>query len=394
MSAPTATRRRRRTLLGWLIVVAVLVAVALVGGLLAFGGWTQRDPLDPESAAPEGTRALARVLAEQGIDLQVVRGRDDALDALGAGEAGVTLMLPDAAYLSDDAIVELSDAATDVVLIEPRARTLRLLLPGSAPAGAAGTAEVAPECTVPAAQRAGGITAGSLATAGEEVTGCYPVDDGFALLTRTLDGRTVSALDARPVFANDALTDAGNAALALNLLGSQPRVVWYVPSLTDADVGEAAPTLGELTPDWVTPVMLLLLAAAGAAALWRGRRFGALVAEDLPVTVRASETTTGRARLYARSQDAGHAIDQLRLGTLERIGRMLGLPAAASPAAVADAVAQRSGSDRAEVHSILIDTTPRTDRQLVELAERLRSLETRVHDIAAPHTAPPERDTP
>ncbi len=39
-----------------------------------------------------------------------------------------------------------------------------------------------------------------------------------------------------------------------------------------------------------------------AAAFWRGRRFGPLVVENLPVTVRASETMLGRARLYEKSR--------------------------------------------------------------------------------------------
>lgn len=373
--------RLRRALLGWVTIVAAVVVLALAGTVLAGDGWAERDALDPESAGPAGTRALARILVEQGIDVRVTRDRASALAAL---DGGATLVLPDAPALSDEAITELASAADEVVMLEPRSRTLRLLLPGAQLAGSAGTDELAPACDLPAAERAGGVVGGSLMAPGDGITGCYPSDDGFALLVGGTGPTTVTAVDGRAMFANDVLAEAGNAALALGIVGDHPRVVWYVPSLADSDVSTAAPTLGELTPRWVTPSLVLLLLAAIAAGFWRGRRFGPLVVENLPVMVRASETTAGRARLYARAHDPGHALDQLRLGALERLARTLGLSVAARPDSVVDAVAARLGSDRASVRSILIDTTPRSDSDLVESAARLRDLEARVHAAVRP----------
>jgi len=373
--------RLRRALLGWATIVAAVVVLALAGTVLAGDGWAERDALDPESAGPAGTRALARILVEQGIDVRVTRDRASALAAL---DGGATLVLPDAPALSDEAITELASAADEVVMLEPRSRTLRLLLPGAQLAGSAGTDELAPACDLPAAERAGGVVGGSLMAPGDGITGCYPSDDGFALLVGGTGPTTVTAVDGRAMFANDVLAEAGNAALALGIVGAHPRVVWYVPSLADSDVSTAAPTLGELTPRWVTPSLVLLLLAAIAAGFWRGRRFGPLVVENLPVMVRASETTAGRARLYARAHDPGHALDQLRLGALERLARTLGLSVAARPDSVVDAVAARLGSDRASVRSILIDTTPRSDSDLVESAARLRDLEARVHAAVRP----------
>ncbi|MFP3821739.1 hypothetical protein SB658_23880, partial [Bacillus sp. SIMBA_008] len=91
-------------------------------------------------------------------------------------------------------------------------------------------------------------------------------------------------------------------------------------SFGDTDIeGQSPDTLGSLTPPWVTPVILLLLAAGVAAAIWRGQRFGPLVAETLPVTVRASETMHGRARLTAKAGDAPHAGQALRDGAQRRL---------------------------------------------------------------------------
>jgi hypothetical protein len=121
-----------------------------------------------------------------------------------------------------------------------------------------------------------------------------------------------------------------------------------------------------------------------AAGIWRGRRFGPLVAERLPVTVRAAETTEGRARLYAQARDALHAADQLRIGSLGRLGRMLALGPSASAEEVADAAAARTGIDRGAVRAILIDELPHTDAELVALDQRLRALEEAVHTAVRP----------
>ena len=52
---------------------------------------------------------------------------------------------------------------------------------------------------------------------------------------------------------------------------------------------------------------MLLGGAVLVLALVRGRRLGALVPADLPVVVRAVETTQSRAALYRRSADRGRA---------------------------------------------------------------------------------------
>ncbi|WP_019182337.1 DUF4350 domain-containing protein, partial [Microbacterium yannicii] len=300
--------------------------------------------------------------------------------------------LPDAPALSDDAIAQLTDAATDVVLVDPRARTLDLLLPGSAPAGVAPGGVVAPQCDVSDAERAGALAPGATFSRGDSsAEACYPAGDGHGLVIGPHTGGAgdsgrVSAVDGRALFSNEHLADDGNAALAVNLMGRHPLVVWYVPGLGDTDIANTDPSLGELTPPWVSPVIVLLLVAGIAAGIWRGRRFGPLVAERLPVTVRAWETTEGRARLYARSRDALHAADQLRIGALGRLGGLLGLGAAASAPEIADAAAGRIGQDRAAVRALLIDEIPQNDADLVSLTTRLRHLENAVRAATRPPT--------
>lgn len=391
MSAGTASTleapSRRRRVTAWVAIGLVLLIVGAIGAALAMNAqWAERDALDPESAGPDGTRALVQILRDHGVEVQVARTHEEA-GSLLAGDAD-TLVLPDTPSLSVERLAELVDSATDTVLIEPRTRTIDLLIPGATLAGAAPSGVVQPGCRLGDAERAGGVQPGTLFAAGGGTTACYAVDGAHGLLAAFNGDRRSSVVDGTTLFTNEHLAENGNAALGVNLLGRHPVVVWYQPGLGDTDLADTDLTLGELTPPWVSAVIVLLLVAGIAAGIWRGRRFGPLVAERLPVTVRASETTEGRARLYAQSRDALHAADQLRIGALERLARLLGLGAGASAQEIADAAASRAEIDRAAARGILIDELPATDADLVDLRQRLRQFEDAVRTRIRPERNP------
>lgn len=386
MSGVTAAPTQRgRSALAWLGIAAGLVVAGLgVAAIAGIGTMPAQGLLDPEAAGTDGSRAIVEVLRDRGVDVAIARDRSSALAALEREDA--VLAIADTAPLDDDTLEELRDAASGIVLLEPRSRDLRLLVEGAASAGFADMA-ADPMCDLPDAAVSGAVSPGEVFSGEGLDVACYPAGGGYGLVGTGAGAERVLALDATALLTNQRLSDDGNAALGLNLLGSTGRVVWYMPALGDGSL-TAAPTLGELTPPWVTPSILLLLTAVATAAVWRGRRFGPLVAENLPVTVRASETTEGRARLYAAAGDPVHALDQLRRDSLRRLGRVLGL-GAADAGAIADAAAARLDADRARVRGILLDDLPRTDRALVDAADRLRELESAVH-----RTIRPERNTP
>ncbi|RIJ54181.1 DUF4350 domain-containing protein, partial [Clavibacter lycopersici] len=126
-------------------------------------------------------------------------------------------------------------------------------------------------CALPAARAAGSVPddAPVFRYTGDDPSDavtCFPDDtgDAFALLqvpAALAPGGTVTVLAADPILTNDRIAEQGSAALALGVLGERPRLVWYTPSPDDA-AGDAPPTLGELTPGWVTPAIVLLGAAA------------------------------------------------------------------------------------------------------------------------------------
>jgi len=385
-----APARRGRSALAWLGIAAGLIVAGIgVAAIAGIGTMPAQGLLDPEAAGPDGSRAIVEVLRDRGVEVAIARDRSSALAALERGDA--TLAIADTAPLDDDALEELRDAASGVVLLEPRSRDLRLFLDGAASAGFADTT-ADPTCDLPDAAVSGAVRPGEVFS-GDGLDGddlriaCYPAAGGHGLIGAGAGAERVIALDATALLVNQRVSDDGNAALGLNLLGGTGRLVWYMPALGDGSL-TAAPTIGELTPPWVTPSILLLLTAVAVAAVWRGRRFGPLVAENLPVTVRASETTEGRARLYAAAGDPVHALDQLRRDSLRRLGRLLGM-GAADAGTIADAAAARLDADRARVRGILLDDLPHTDRDLVDAADRLRELEAAVH-----RTIRPERNTP
>ncbi len=370
--------RRLRRALGWLLIVALVIVVAGAGLLLTVPSGSQRQTYDPELPGPGGTRALAEILRQQGVRVDVVRSRSEAANLL---DGHTTLVMSDPYTLSDGAVQALLGRAHDVVLLTASARMLRILGLGSY-SSAPSPARAQADCDVAAFARIGSIAPGQLFQADPGVTACFGDADGAAVLLRDGGSGRRAIVDGTELFTNARLAEDGNAALGLALLGAQPHLVWYVPSYQDSDRTDADPekSLADLTPGWVTPAIALLMLTALLAAVWRGRRFGPLVAETLPVTVRASETMLGRARLTAKAADAAHAAEALRAGTTARLAKHLGLAARADPGTVADAAADRIRADRAACRTLLTGALPATDAALVPYARSLTDLETAVED--------------
>ncbi|MCJ1710488.1 DUF4350 domain-containing protein [Clavibacter michiganensis subsp. phaseoli] len=400
----TRTPRQALRRAGTWIALAALAVLVAVASLAVSGAARQGDALAPDNPAPGGTQALARVLEAQGVEVTLATTLAGAQDAVGDGEDTTLVLGATSDRLDDDRLAEVGRLATRTVLLAPDFRTLRAIAPDVAAGGAAESADRALDaaCALPGARAAGSVPddAPVFRYLGDDASAavtCFPDDtgDAFALLevpAALAPGGTVTVLGADPILTNDRIAEQGSAALALGVLGERPRLVWYTPSPDDAAT-DAPPTLGELTPGWVTPAILLLGAAALAAAVWRGRRFGPLVVERLPVVVRADETAEGRARLYQRADARGHALDALRVGTVDRLASTLALGRLASVDDVVAASAAALREDPAAVRRLLLDDRPRTDRDLVDLAGRLAALERRVARAADP-TDPTRRMDP
>jgi hypothetical protein len=113
-------------------------------------------------------------------------------------------------------------------------------------------------------------------------------------------------------------------------------------------------------------------------AFWKGRRLGPLVAERLPVVVRASETVEGRGRLYRSHRAGDRAADALRTAALQRLLPRLGLGANADHATIVATITARIGADPHAVGHTLFGPPPATDTDLVNLAHALDDIERQV----------------
>jgi len=381
VTTPTVRRVVRRSLY-WAVAVAGLLGFGVLMVLLN-GSGRELARWGADEAAPVGSRAVLEVLRAEGIDVTAVDTLDDARRAL-AGDSPATLAVGDPRLLLDaERWGELDGLAAHLVLLEPPLYGLDALGLDAIP-GDPLEERLDADCDLPLADRTGAVDADGVAYTSDDGLECFTGDAGAALVRYDTGAGAVSVLGAGGAVQNDQITQAGNAALALGLLGEHPRLVWYLP--TPADL--AAPTLDELTPGWVNPVAWLLLATGLAAAVWRGRRLGPVVVEQLPVTVKTTETMEGRARLYARDGARLRALDALRVGTLRRLADGLALGRASGVDDIVNAGAAITGRSTDALRRLLVDREPDGDRELVALSDQLLELEREVLRRVALDEAP------
>ncbi|MFD9305631.1 DUF4350 domain-containing protein [Streptomyces sp. NPDC060048] len=383
---------------GFLVALAVLLAAGLT--LAALNSGAKHGYLDPRSADPFGSRAVAELLDAHGVTTRVVTTAEEAADATGPD---TTLLVADPDRLGEGKLrairsaIDLSGGRT--VLLAPSTPSLPDLAPGTRThdSGTSPETNLDPgTCALPAAASAGRAATGGgyrYTTTTPGAVGCYPSAGHPTLLvlpTATPGGDTV-LLGSETVLLNKTLAKEGNASLALQLLGSRPHLVWYLPSLADSgpdDTDDREEDFLALIPAGWSWALLQLFVAAALAALWRARRLGPLVTENLPVLIRASEATEGRARLYRKAGARDRAATVLRAAARERLAALVGVPAsqAHDPASLVPAVSARltAGDPATATHrpgdpaALLFGTIPDTDAALVALADQLDALEREV----------------
>ncbi|MFJ5076209.1 DUF4350 domain-containing protein [Streptomyces sp. NPDC088553] len=372
---------------------ALVLALILIGGL-ALATLRSSDAhgsLDPRSADPNGSRAVAELLRSHGIELTLVTTLDEAT---AATDPDTTLLVttPDLLTRSQQSTLRrsMTNSTGRTVLVGAGLPSLDTLAPGVTSSTSTPVENRTPSCTLAEATRAGSADLGGeryLTTPGTTADSCY-LSDGLATLLR-LPGQNSTdtvLLGSPDILYNKRLDQQGNASLALQLLGSRPHLVWYLPSLTDASATADAPDDGttgnflSLIPSgWLWGTFQLAIAAL-LAAIWRARRLGPLVTERLPVALRASETTEGRARLYRKANARDRAASVLRTATRTRIAPLLGVPVqdAHSADRLLPALSARLPDTTADPQHLLFGPAPADDATLIRLSDQLDALEREV----------------
>ena len=358
--------RRHRAMLVVLAGLLVAVAIVAIGNSRA----TRIDPLDPDNPDPAGAQAVARVLADEGVDITVVRDADTLDDT--SVDADTTVVVTSTELLGRSTIGRLRDRVTEatLVVVEPGPGTTRALGVQAPPDRVTLDRARPADCSDPTYDGLDVLVDDALE---------YPVDGSCfgGMLAEPRAGLVL--LGAGDALSNDQVLRAGNAALALRLLGGHPRLVWYVPSLDDL-VADDGVSLSTLLPEWLRPALWLGLVAMIGLMLWRARRLGALATEPLPVVVKAIETTRSRGRLYRKAGDRAHAARALRAAARERAAARLRLGTSPDPATLVRELARHSGRPVEEIEWLLGPTapTPATDHDLIALASSLAELDREV----------------
>lgn len=367
----------------WPVGILVVVVVAVVA-LVVLTPRRSDVPLDVRNVGGDGARAVAEVLRRQGVDVARASSAQDAARRAGSGE---TLAVVGGASLDDAALDALSDTRADLVLIAVDPAVVARLTQGRvalAPDGTVPTVPLDAGCADPDAVAAGRIAVdGATYTADDDATTCFVLPGGSAAVVSVIldDGRRVDVLGSASLVRNDSVTREGNAALALRTLGRHDSLVWFLPrnpALEGEMSGATNPGLLDLLPDWARSMTLLAAFVLLGTVLWRGRRLGPVISEELPVEVRAVESTYGRGRLYRRAAARGHSAAALRAGAADRMARRVGLPRSADGPSLVDSVARATGRDPLEIASVLHGPPPPDDAAFAALIHQLDQLEREV----------------
>ncbi|MEU0968978.1 DUF4350 domain-containing protein [Streptomyces sp. NPDC005917] len=384
-TAPTTRQvwtRTRGIVLAVVLLLAGAVAIAVVRSDSRHGD------LDPRSADPYGSRAVAELLADRGVSTRVVTTLAEAR-AVAGRDTTLLVAVPDLLTPRQQSQLRASTAGSGgrTILVAAGSSSVERLAPGvTADPATSLKSTLEPLCGLAEARRAGSADTGGIryTTTHLDADSCYP-SQRLATLIRVpaaSGGGDTVVLGAPDILLNDRLDEQGNASLALQLLGSRHHLVWYLPSLNDssaAGTGEQKSLFDLLPSGWLWGTLQLFVAAA-LAAFWRARRLGPLVPEKLPVAIRASETVEGRARLYRKANARDRAAAALRSTARTRLAPLVGVPVtqAHAPEALLPALSAHLHGDGQALHSLLFGPPPGDDAALIALTDQLDALEREV----------------
>lgn len=379
LSAKNNGTGKRRALIGvgfGLVIVLLLATTVLLRG---FTDPTTKDAFAPDSIAPDGGRAIAQILQAHGVDVH----RASTMSEVGAAlnnHPHSAVFIPHPVNLDTAKLQEIIATGQSLIIADPHLFAYEdfEFVADTVVAGQAQS--VTAQCQVSAALQAGELspsTAG-LVPKSADMQACFPLagTDAYVLLQRNQDQQLISLVASWEYFSNAHLASAGNAALAVNLLGSTTDLIWYTPTQNDHTT-LATPLVGGLEKR-LAGLELATLVCFVVFAFWRGRRLGPVVEEKLPVVVPAGETIRGRGRLYQRNRAFAHTASAFRAATATRISKALNL----SPQADADVLiiqtSYHSSLPAPQIRELFYGPAPTNAAQLNQLVSALAALEKEV----------------
>ena len=355
--------QRSRTIALWVALAAAVVLVALLAGPPGSSG----PAFDPRSTSGNGTKAMVLLLSQLGASVTLTSD---------APSPGVDLALVLTDQLSAErrsALQQWMSAGGTLVVADPTS-DLQHSAPVRIGHGFATKDTVSGPCPA-----AGLDDVNRLSTGGAfflrlppGADGCFAAGAAYLLVSERLGaGRFVGLGGAGPL-TNSLLGKNDNALLVADLL--LPRPGARVAVMLRSPIGGGRRTLWQLLNRPTRLVLVQLLVAVAAVALWRARRLGQPVVEDLPVQIAGSELTVAVGNLLARAGRRDAAASALR-GDLRRwLGARLGLGRTASADHLAAATAARAGVPVERVLAVITDQPIPDDAALIELAQQIEQV--------------------
>jgi hypothetical protein len=350
-----------RRMLPWLLIGVGLLLAGFYGRPVRGG-----PPLDPNSAAPDGTKGLMEVLRE--LDARVEIGGDGP-----DGGTGTALLLID--DLDDerrDAVLAWVRAGGVLVVLDPSSQITQAKPVGPTQIGFV-DAPLDRNCDLPALRDVKLISApgGVLFEVGAGETGCFTRDEGAWLLVQQVGSGTVVRLGGASALTNSQLGEDDNGLLAVSLLA--PRAGTQVHVLQPPPPGAGDKGLTDLIRPQLKSSIVQLAVAFVVLALWRGRRLGKPVPESQPVQIPASELVVAVGNLLQRAKGRNQASRLLADDLRRTLAERLGLPASTPPERVAEVVAARTGLDRERLERTM-SATAASEAELVTLAQNVEAV--------------------
>ena len=374
---------------GWKLLAITLSL--LLAGMVIYASMKEeltKEPYDIHSVSSDGVRALAQVLNDH-YDVSVDQV-PSAAKAILAAQQGKPVTIFNAGRLQNndfETLLTTSNADITLVgfgyyLLESLAESgLELQGYNDKPASR-GTCSISTKAQTISATGNAIIVRDPQALANSQYLGrgpaqlCFAYADGYGYLELPLkSGKTLRIITNPELVTNKYLDKDDNAALALYATGRGSEVVFY--NAENADSFNSAQKLKPY-PSWLVPLMWQFGLLALVWAFIVGRRQGRIVNEPLPVVAQGTETTVGRAGLYQRARASEHSGRILRIATIIRLGRRLGIAPNADATLVVQTVSMACNRTAKEIEYILYGPEPASAVELTQLSQALEQLEEEV----------------
>lgn len=374
---------------GWKLLAITLSL--LLAGMVIYASMKEeltKDPYDIHSVSSDGVRALAQVLNDH-YDVSVDQV-PSAAKAILAAQQGKPVTIFNAGRLQNndfETLLTTSNADITLVgfgyyLLESLAESgLELQGYNDKPASR-GTCSISTKAQTISATGNAIIVRDPQALADSQYLGrgpaqlCFAYADGYGYLELPLkSGKTLRIITNPELVTNKYLDKDDNAALALYATGRGSEVAFY--NAENADSFNSDQQLKPY-PSWLVPLMWQFALLALVWAFIVGRRQGRIVNEPLPVVAQGTETTVGRAGLYQRARASEHSGRILRIATIIRLGRRLGISPNADATLVTQTVSMACNRTAKEIEYILYGPEPASAVELTQLSQALEQLEEEV----------------